>query len=55
MGDLFSGPHIILVIVIIPAIFLGLPILFYFWGFRNGKREGERNQLQQQIDANRKG
>jgi hypothetical protein len=52
MGDLFSGPHVLLILFILILI-VGIPFMFYALGFRNGKREGERVQLQKQVDANR--
>jgi hypothetical protein len=47
MGDLYSGPHILLILLII----VGIPVICYIMGFRNGKREGERIQLQKQVDS----
>ena len=42
-----------MLILIIPILIIVVPIIAYFVGFRNGKREGERLQLQKQVDANR--
>jgi uncharacterized membrane protein HdeD (DUF308 family) len=44
-----------MLILLIPALIIVIPIITYFAGFRNGKREGERLQLQKQVDANRAG
>ena len=44
MGDLFSGPHLLLILVIV-----GIPVLFYLIGFRNGKRKGQLIELQKQV------
>jgi CDP-diglyceride synthetase len=41
-----------LVLVVI-ALIVGVPIIAYFAGFRNGRREGERLQLQKQVDERR--
>jgi hypothetical protein len=45
MGDLFSGPHI----VVLALIFVAIPILCYVMGFRNGKRKGQLIELQKRI------
>jgi hypothetical protein len=45
MGDLFSGPHILLIFVIL----IGIPAIFYMLGFRNGKRKGQLIELQKQL------
>jgi hypothetical protein len=45
MGDLFSGPHLILFFIILIAI----PVVFYLIGFRNGKRKGQLIELQKQV------
>jgi hypothetical protein len=44
MGDLFSGPHLLMILVI-----AGIPVLFYQIGFRNGKRKGQLIELQKQV------
>jgi hypothetical protein len=36
------------------ALIIGLPIITYIFGFKNGKREGERIQLQKQVDEKNK-
>jgi len=40
-----------ILILFIPCVMIAVPIITYFWGFRNGKREGERIQLQKQVNA----
>ena len=40
-------------ILIVIALIITVPIICYFAGFRNGKREGERLQLQKQVDERR--
>jgi hypothetical protein len=45
MGDLFSGPHLILLF----ATLICIPAIFYMIGFRNGKRKGQLIELQKQV------
>jgi len=42
-----------MVVLFLLALLVGVPIISYFAGFRNGKREGERLQLQKQVDERR--
>jgi ABC-type cobalt transport system substrate-binding protein len=43
-----SGEEMLILFVI--GLFITVPIIAYYFGFRNGKREGERLQLQKQMD-----
>jgi hypothetical protein len=47
MGDLFSGPHLFVILMILVAI----PVFCYVLGFRNGKRKGQLIELQKRVNG----
>jgi hypothetical protein len=40
--------------ILLLLIIVGIPLICYRAGFNHGKREGERSQLQRQVDQIRK-
>jgi hypothetical protein len=48
------GAGLIPFIFLLIAIVISSLVISYFAGFRNGKREGERLQLQKQVDTTSK-